>query len=509
MIWQICCAVFSITANAVSLKRSVLRLRIRLHFPRPAIGETTMSCPSAARLVLVCAFVAALFTGCSRDPNVRKQKYFESGERYYANGKYREAAIQYANAVQMDSRFAQAHYQLGETYLKLRDWNRAFQELSRAAELDPENYPAHVDIANLLVSTRQTESLKQAEEHLKILREKQPNNPTTYEAWANYYSAQSNLGAAIQEMQKAVLVDPNRSESYLNLALLQMRGNLADQAEVNFKKAASVDAKAMNAQLALGSFYQSRNRMGEAEQQFRHAIDLDPKDPAPRAALVRLMMAAGKKSEIEAFLRKTRSDLPDNSEGYRMLGDFYFANGDLDKATVEYDSLYSDHPRDPQVKKNYIQLLILKNRLDEAVKLNDDVLKTNPHDVEGLVYRGQIQLRKGDANGAVDSLQGALRNDPENAIAHYQLGTAFDQQHNEGRAESEWRESVRLRPDLTDAYRALAGFALRRGDLDSLTQTAQQIISTQPYAVDGYLLRAVAEVNRQKYPDAEQDLQKA
>jgi len=55
------------------------------------------------RLFLVCFLIAALFMGCSRDPNVRKQKYLESGDRYFAKGRYREAAIQYSNAVQVDS----------------------------------------------------------------------------------------------------------------------------------------------------------------------------------------------------------------------------------------------------------------------------------------------------------------------------------------------------------------------------------------------------------------------
>ena len=211
-------------------------------------------------------------------------------------------------------------------------------------------------------------------------------------------------------------------------------------------------------------FYQSRKRQPEAEQQFKHAIDVDPKNPAPRAALVRLLMQEGKKVETEAFLRQTKRDLSDDREGYRMLGDFYFATGDLDKATAEYTSLYSDHPKDLQVKKNYIQLLILKNRLDEATKLDNQILKANAHDVDALVYKGQVQLRKNDANGAIDALQSALRDDPDNAVAHYQLGTAFAQRHNDGRAESEWREAVRIRPDLSDAQRSLAALELRRGD---------------------------------------------
>jgi len=465
-----------------------------------------MSRTVALRLLLVACLVPTLFTACNRDPNVRKQKFLESGNRYRDQGKFREAAIQYANAVQVDPRFAEAHYQLGETYLKLSDPRRAFNEFSRTVDLAPDNYSAHLELANLLIVNRQP---KDAEPHLDAMRQKQPDSPDTHIAWAHYYAAKDEMAPALQEMQKAIAADPSRSESYLNLALLQLRANLPDQAEINFKKAADLGPKVMNAQLALGGFYQSRNRMPEAEQQFKHAIDVDPKDTAPRAAYARLLMAENKKPEVEAFLRRTKTEFPDNSEGYRMLGDFYFANGELDPATTEYAALYSEHPKDIQVKKNYVQLLILKNQLDEATKLNNEVLKANPKDADVLVYRGQIQLRQNDAAGAVDSLQQAVKNDSNNGVAHYHLGLAFDMQHNEKQAESELREAVGLRPDLTDAQRALATMEVRRGDFDGLTQTAQQIIFGAPTAPDGYLYRALAEMNRKKYSDAEQDMRKA
>jgi tetratricopeptide (TPR) repeat protein len=469
----------------------------------------------AVRSLLVCSLVAALFTGCSRDPNVRKQKYFDSGEHYFAEGKYREAAIQYANAIQVDSRFAQAHYQLGQTFLKLGNANRAFEELNRVVEITPDNYRAQTDIANMLVGVRTPdgsavpESLAQAKPHLDILREKSPNAAETHEVWANYYAAQNNLAPAIQEIRQAIAIDPNRSQSYLTLALLQLRSGMPDQAEANFKQAVAADPKAADAQLALGGFYQSRNRLPEAEQQFHHAIDIDAKNPAPRAALVRVLMQENKKDQIEAFLKQTKKDLPENSEGYRMLGDFYFATGDLDKATAEYGSLYSEHPKDALVKRNYVQLLILKNRLDEASKLNDEILKSSPHETDALIFRGQIQLRQNNFAGSVDSLQNALRNDPDNAVAHYQLGIAFDQQHNETRAESEWRDAVRIRPDLTDAQRALAALELRRGDAEALQQSAQQIINAQPQGPDGYLLKCMAETARQRYSEAQQDAEQA
>jgi tetratricopeptide (TPR) repeat protein len=468
----------------------------------------------SVRLLLTCSVLVATF-GCSRDPNVRKQKYFDSGEEYFAESKYREAEIQYRNAIQIDSGFGRAHCQLGQAYLKMGDGARAFQELNRCIDLAPDNYRARTDLANMLVTARNPDgspapdSLKHAKAHLDILRDKLPNNPETHEAWANYYAAQNNIPEAIKEIQQGIADDPKRSESYLLLALIELRSNEPDQAELNFKTAIEVDPKAINAQLALGGFYQSRNRLPEAELRFKQAIGLDPRNPTPRAALVRLLMQEGKKEDTESFLRQTKKDLSDNPEAYRMLGDFYYATGDLDKATAEYASLYSDHPKDLLVKKNYTQLLILKNRLEEATKLDNEILKANNHDVEGLVFKAQVQLRQHDVSGAVDSLQNALRLDPENAVAHYQLGLALAQQNNESRAEAEMQEAVRIRPDMTDALRALAGLQWHRGDIDAVMRTAQQIISAQPYAADGYLFKGMAELARLKYSDAEQDAQLA
>ena len=83
---------------------------------------------SARSLWVVVLFVSvALLAGCHGDPNVRKQKYLESGKRYSAEGKYREAAIQFSNALKVDKNFADAHYDLAQTYVHLGAIERRVQ----------------------------------------------------------------------------------------------------------------------------------------------------------------------------------------------------------------------------------------------------------------------------------------------------------------------------------------------------------------------------------------------
>ena len=464
---------------------------------------------SLLRLVLVLGFMAALFAACNRDPNVRKQKYFESGERYFSKGKYREAIIQYRNAAEVDGAFAPAHYQLAQSYLKLQDWQHAYTELARTVELQPENYKARLDLANLLSLDGQPDHLKAAQEQVDVLMQKQPNDADTHVAAASILSREQRFNEAIDELQKAIALAPTKGDIYYDLASVQAQANLPDAAESNFKKAIELKAEGVNPRLALAVFYQSRRRFSEAEEQVRQVISADPQDVDARSAMAKLYISEGKRAEAETFLKQVKQEFPDNSVGYRMLGDFYFALGDLDKATAEYESLYHDHAKDAQVVKNYIQLLILKNRIDEANKLNEDYLRTHDKDEDGLTYRGEIQMAQGKTADAVRTLQSVVTTDPGMAVAHYQLGLALSKSGDLDHAATEWREAVRIRPDLLDGYRMLAGYSAQKADMTALQDYTTKIIALAPGSAEGYALRAVAYMGQKQYPAAEQDARKA
>lgn len=456
--------------------------------------------------VAVMCVLLGFLVGCSRDPNVRKQKYMESGQRYFDKGQYREAEIQFQNAIQTDSRYAEAHYKLALAAMKLGDGQTALQELTTTLQIQPDYYTAQLDLANLLILARH---FSEAKEHLDLLIQKQPANPEVFIARSNYDASTGNTSGALADLQKAMQLDPQRSEIYLNMGVLQMTGQQYEAAEANFKKAVDLSPKSANALVVMGNFYQSRGRFPEAEQYYRRAIEANPSDPNLRLSLAGLFVAENKSGQAEEYLRQSKKDFPSNSEGYRMLGNFYYGNNQFDKAATEYASLYQEHPKDLIVKKNYIQLLILLDRLEDARKLNDEVVTAKPDDQDAQIYKAEIDIRNGKASEAVTTLQSVLKNEPENAVAHYQLGLAYDRLGDSGRAEAEWRNALQQRSDLVEAHRALAGVAIHRGDANALRQEADQIIAAQPGAPDGYLLRAVAEIDRKQFAVADEYIKKS
>ena len=367
-------------------------------------------------------FAALILSSCSRDPNVRKQKFVTQGDAYFKDGKYPEAHIMYSRALQIDPRYVVALYKSAQSSERLGNWNAAYQELSRTVELEPENWPAQLDLGRIYLGGGKLQEAK--ERALLILR----GNPKDVDAEMLLSDADGSLGNqkdALSEAREAVNLAPGRSAVYVNLALLQEKAGAYGEAEANLQKAQSLDPNSIGPRMLLGSVYQNQKRYEDARKQFESAIQAEPKNVAPRTALATLFFARGQLEQAEKVLADAKSQMPDVPAAYRMLGDFFIARNDSEKALAEFSSLVASHPTDLGVKKTYVQLLILAHKLDEAGPLNDAILKSAPSDVDALILRGQIQIQQKKADDAIVTLQQALQYAPDNAAGHLQLGYAY------------------------------------------------------------------------------------
>src|ERR1022692_4728647 len=136
--------------------------------------------------VIVLMALMALVS-CSRDPNSAKKHYLESGDRYYTKGRYKEAAIQYSNAIKMDPRFGPAHYKLALADLKKTprpDLGGALKSLRRAVELLKGNNAYQAEYLDSMVKLseiylawlRDKQSLEEVEGYYKILLKLDPKS---------------------------------------------------------------------------------------------------------------------------------------------------------------------------------------------------------------------------------------------------------------------------------------------------------------------------------------------
>ncbi len=457
-----------------------------------------MRCDQVAR-ILVCSALA-LATACSPSLDARKQKYFKSGQKFAEAGKYREASLQFLNAIQLDARYAEAHYQLGKVALQLGDMQTAFFEFQQTAELTPDNLDAQVQYGNLSLARG---DVKTARQKADLVLQKQPGNVEARLLMADVLGASGQPAEALTHVQAAIKAAPDRAEPYIGLAHQQLVAGQSEQAENSFKQALKLDSKNLDTLIGLATLYQSQKRWPEAEKTLRDAIAADPKDVQPRIGLVMIFLAQGRNAEAEQVARDAKASIADNANGYRMLGNYYIWANDVPRALAEYAALKTRYARDYQIKKTYTQLLILSDRLDEAEALNTEVLSVVGFDAEALVEKGEILIRRGKPNDAVSPLQQALRSDNENYLAHFYLGMALGMIGDLVGAEREWNDAARLQPNRAEPQLLLANLAARKEDLNLFNRSTARIMQLAPNSAASLVLKASSAIAHRDLPAAE------
>lgn len=461
-----------------------------------------------AALGLVALFLSfTLLSGCFRNPNVRKHKYLESGERYSAQGNDRAALIQYSNALKIDKNFAEAHYALAQTYVHMGAFSAAYGELQRTVNLQPDNYKARIDLGSLLLAGgRVDDAMVQA----NAVMAAHPDNADVHALLSRIASRRGQKDLALTEIRRAVELAPNEAVLHETLAL-QEAGDpaQASTAENELKKSVELDPKSVTAKLLLAAFYIKNNRLQEAEHACWSAVATNPKNLGAREDLVQVILKEGDQARAIEVLRQASNDLADNPQGVRMLADYYAGSGQIDKARAEFASLAAKYPKNVSVQEGYVRILLQVKDYAAAQSVINDLMKKNSKDPQVAVLNGIVLLNSGKQADALNALQSAANNAPKDAFIQYWLGRAAMAKGDSDLAERSFRQAAQLNPRYVEAQEELARMAGQRGDMSALNDVANNTITAVPRFPGGYLWRAAVELKHDAPDKAEADMKTA
>ncbi len=97
-------------------------------------------------------------------------------------------------------------------------------------------------------------------------------------------------------------------------------------------------------------------------------------------------------------------------------------------------------------------LLVIKGRAPEAIRVFENSLRITPDYVEGHVHLGKAFCRSGQAQEAIREEQYALQLDPASAEAHYLYGIALEQLHEVPQAIVQYQQALRINPNFAEAH---------------------------------------------------------
>lgn len=439
---------------------------------------------------LLIAMAIAIFAlpGCSKDPQVAKREYMKSGDAYLAQKKYREATVEYRNAIQQDPQFIEARQKLADTYMELGDLRNGFQEYVRLADLEPNNADVQVKVGEMLLVGR---SFQDAQARAEKALASNPTHVGALILRANALAGLHKVDDAVMEVEQAIQANPDRSESYASLGMMQlMRGDRL-QAEAAFTRAVKTNPNSVAARLALGNFYAVSGRRPEAEAEFTAALKIEPKNLLANRAMAYYYIASGRAALAEPHL-KTVADVAPNSLGKLILADYYVSMGRPDDSRKILEVAAAGDDEASATAKLRLSALGLVGGGDAttAARLVDEVLAKSPAHVDALIAKSALLARAGKLDEALKAARAAVDANPRSANAQFALGKVLTMRREDVDAIKAFNDALQLNPRLANPEVELAKLYMAQGKLSDAERFAQSAVTKVAGYIDAHLLLA-------------------
>jgi tetratricopeptide (TPR) repeat protein len=489
-----------------------------------------MSCGGRAplRLIATALLIAFCLSSCSRDPNVVKRRFLEGGNKYFQKGQYSQARIMYLSALKRDAKYGEAYYHLALAEIKLASIEQTLIALRRAVELLPEGpdrEDARVKLAEIYLGFLEHNRFQKqvATDTDQLAADLLQRNPDSFEGHRIRgtvalirmkdlvqrlpMDAAREVALAIAELQAA-----NRARPFQPEVIVPLAGSLAavgrkQEAEDLLRQTIDQNKADLDVYRELRTYYLRNRRFDDAQRILELAVRSNPKEYSLLVDMAAYYWAIGKPQEAARVIDGMTARLKDFPNAFEVAGNFYLGLGRADEAIRQYEKGAAAFPAEKLKYKNRIAgVLMLGHQWDDARQVNDAILKERPKDVDALVRRAELQFETGDVKGSIAQLEAALRLNPNNPLARYDLGHALLANKQTERARYEFSEAIRWAPSNISARLELAQIEIDSGEFGKAVAAAEEALAYRPGDHTAHMIRAVGLRGMKKYEEARAEL---
>ncbi|NIN01640.1 MAG: tetratricopeptide repeat protein [candidate division Zixibacteria bacterium] len=305
--------------------------------------------------------------------------------------------------------FSQAHFSLGNVYLKEGKLDLALAQFDTALALNPGHSRAHLNRGMVFFRRGDYEH---AEKEFLAELELHPDEAKAYNNLSAIYREHGEHGKAERMARKAVEIASYSPNAYMNLALIYWNTERTDEAKEILSQGLTNIQPFPEAELLLGEVNLAEGELDSAEERFQNIIRFSS---SPRDVAYDLEVLASK------------------GDPYRLESTHILAKAHFNLATV------------------YMQtgeLNLAELQIKQAISLKPDF-------ADALTNLGILYDHTGREAEALPLLEKAANLDPQNAVYHFNLGLAYAKRLQLEKAKEELESSLMLDPSLIDAQEKL------------------------------------------------------
>jgi tetratricopeptide (TPR) repeat protein len=473
-------------------------------------------------LVLLISFCGLTACGSSADSAAR---FIESGKELLAENKPEKARIEFKNAIQVDPKVAEPHYQLALLDEKAKRWKQMYASLLRVEQLNPMHHEATIKLGQLyLLSGNKEFAMERAD---KVLNS-EPENTLAWILKSSVELKKENYDLAMGYVEHALKTEPSNIEAIsLKAILLNKQGKvqeainllsdtinkepdqlalkmiklsiLEEQKDYSAMESMYQGLKAKNSSetwvfVSLAKLYNMQGKYLKAKEVLEEFVVAQPANIEAKQLLVSLVERKEPELALSLLDGYIKEDATAFDLRFKKLG-LLVSQGKTDTARAELEAISEQTDIIESANKANAMLASLdlqQNDTEAANKRLNDIFLKNPEHEAALLLKAQLEVVGGDTDSAVTRLRTVLRNNPESEQALVLLAQAYMNSGSVELAEDSFRQALVVNPGNSVAALSVAKGLMKSNDLDRTETVLMNALTKTPN--NDAILQALAQV---------------
>jgi len=166
------------------------------------------------------------------------------------------------------------------------------------------------------------------------------------------YEGAGNSGNALQEIKKAIEIEPDKTMLYHALAQYYARHNMVKDALSEYQKILNKKPDDLAAATMLALLYQGSGDNGAAKKVYRYILEKNPKDARAANNLAWILAEENNKKDLDEALmlaQKAKDAFPEDPRIADTLGYVYLRKGLADNALGQFQLAEEKLPNEPTI----------------------------------------------------------------------------------------------------------------------------------------------------------------
>ncbi|MFP5391104.1 MAG: XrtA/PEP-CTERM system TPR-repeat protein PrsT [Gammaproteobacteria bacterium] len=333
-----------------------------------------------------------------------------AGESYLQVRDFDKASNYFQKASDLAPKTAALHTSLGLSKLGQGDNAKGISELELAASMDPKSQQAGLALVRTQLGLKQYDK---ALATVATLEKAQPDNAMLQNLKGGVYMSKGDLASARASLNRALQLQPTYFAAVANLAQLDLKEKKPQDAKQRFLAFLEKDKKHIGAMMALADLANLEGKNAEATSWYERASNENPEAEAPAMQLISQYLRVGEKQKALTAARKLSTANPANPDLLELLGQAQLANKDEAAALESYSKIVTLLPKSPTAHLRLGGVQALMKNDSAAMESVKRALSLDPENVQGQLALVDLSMRKGDPSGALALVKKLQKQTPD------------------------------------------------------------------------------------------------